>query len=86
MRVNEESILCAVAGNVKLLNCVDGDAVYKVGRRKRKIMSVHIDVIDVEQQAATGSASEFRLKMPFAERRVYEADVSRDIFQHQWAL
>ena len=68
-----------VPGEMQLLNRFGRNRADELTRVEAVIHRIHEDIIDVEQQRATGLARERRQKLLLAEMRAREAQIARHV-------
>ena len=75
----------AVAGHVKLHDPICRNSVEEGQRIVTVVEGADIDVVDVEQQPASGAARQLGQEFPFRHFGIVELDIGRDILEHDGA-
>jgi hypothetical protein len=83
--IDDVGVHMAVASHVKLHHPIRRNALQEAMRVITMVEGADIDVVDVEQQPASGTAGQFGEKLPFRHLGIVELQVGRDILQHDGA-
>ena len=81
----EIGVLPGVSGEVDFADRIHGELLEKGERVEIEVFCRDVDVVDVEQQAATRSLDQFGQELGFAHGRSFQSDIGRQVLDQDTA-